>query len=219
VSTGTAPGEIVLVRHGEAVCNVEGIVGGRLGCTGLTVEGRRQVGALAARLERTGELAGVTALYASVLPRALETAEILRPALEAWRDGPPLEIVADCGLCELHPGEADGLDWTAYIERYGEPLPDRDPFRPIAPGAESWSSFVARASGAVAAVADAHPGGRVVVACHAGVVESTILRFLPAIPPSGRLDLPTRHASMTRWARGDDRWLLLGYNDATPSGT
>ena len=47
---------MVLVRHGEAVCNVNGIVGGVIGCTGLTELGRRQISALAARLEVTGEL-------------------------------------------------------------------------------------------------------------------------------------------------------------------
>src|SRR5271165_3689113 len=103
---------VVLVRHGEAECNVNGIVGGQAGCTGLTALGQRQVDALAERLARTGELAGVTALYASVLPRAIETAEAIRPALERWRQGPPLEIVTDCSLCELHPGEADGLNWA-----------------------------------------------------------------------------------------------------------
>ena len=35
---GTA--RIVLVRHGEAECNRNGIVGGRTGCTGLTDLGR-----------------------------------------------------------------------------------------------------------------------------------------------------------------------------------
>ncbi len=41
---------VVLVRHGEAVCNINGIVGGQRGCTGLTDLGRRQVTALAERL-------------------------------------------------------------------------------------------------------------------------------------------------------------------------
>ena len=30
---------IVLVRHGEAHCNVAGVVGGRSGCTGLSPSG------------------------------------------------------------------------------------------------------------------------------------------------------------------------------------
>ena len=61
---------IVLVRHGEAQSHVEGVVGGRQGCSGLSDLGRRQAEALRDRLDRTGELGEVAALYASTLPRA-----------------------------------------------------------------------------------------------------------------------------------------------------
>ncbi|HEY3844167.1 MAG TPA: phosphoglycerate mutase family protein, partial [Acidimicrobiales bacterium] len=70
---------VVLVRHGEAVCNVNGVVGGMRGCRGLTELGRAQVLALRERLIRTGELKGAGALYSSTLPRAIETAALLQP--------------------------------------------------------------------------------------------------------------------------------------------
>ncbi len=210
----TAATRVVLVRHGEAVCNVEGVVGGRHGCRGLTEAGIAQVAALAERLAATGELAGVTTLYSSVLPRALETAAILAPALDRWRDGPPLEVVADCDLCELHPGEADGLIWEEFVDRYPAPDWDADPAQPFAPGGESWAGFVDRAVAAVARLADTHPGGLVVAACHAGVVEATVLRFLDSA--RDRLRLPTAHASLTVWQRLDGQWTLRRYNDVTP---
>ena len=72
---------IVLVRHGEAQCNLNHVVGGLKGCTGLTDLGRRQVAVLADRLYESGELRDATALYSSVLPRAVETAERLRPVV------------------------------------------------------------------------------------------------------------------------------------------
>ena len=59
---------IVLVRHGEAQCNLDHVVGGLKGCTGLTDLGRRQVAVLADRLYESGELRDATALYSSVLP-------------------------------------------------------------------------------------------------------------------------------------------------------
>ena len=204
---------IVLVRHGEATCNIKGVVGGVRGCTGLTDLGRRQVAALAARLTATGEFAGATALYASVLPRAVETAEILRPVVG---DG-TLRIVQDRDLSELHPGEADGLGWQEVVDRFGVPEWDTDPDMLIAPGGESWSGFVARASSAVRELAERHPGELVVAAVHAGVIEASMIANL-AIPPTTSQRGWTRivHASLTEWewVAAQSRWILIRFNDA-----
>jgi broad specificity phosphatase PhoE len=208
---------LVLVRHGEANCNVSGVCGGQVGCSGLSGTGRAQVAVLADHLRRTGELGAVDALYASTLPRAKETAAILAPALDAWRTGAPLSVRADCGLCELHPGEADGLTWAEYGARFTLPDWDVDPGTPIAPGGEGWSGFVDRASSALADLVGAHPGQTVVVATHAGVVEASVLRFLPVDPAVIRLRLRTIHASLTVWEHSAaGGWLLQRYNDVAP---
>ena len=56
------------------------------------------------------------------------------------------------------------------------------------------------------------------VACHAGVIEASLLAKLPVEggTEGARLRLRTLHASMTTWEVEDDRWGLLGYNDAVP---
>jgi probable phosphoglycerate mutase len=216
---------LVLVRHGEAVCNVDGVCGGVRGCQGLTERGRGQVRALRHRLERTGELAGADALYASVLPRAIETAELLAPALvatdRASGGGPPApEVVSECGLCELHCGEADGLSWGEFTERFPALNWDLDPDQAIAPGGESWTGFVNRVARALDVLAAAHPGQLVVAACHAGVIEASLLSKLPVVggDTGTRLQLRTHHASMTTWETADGRWRLLGYNDTADTG-
>jgi probable phosphoglycerate mutase len=210
---------IVLVRHGEAVCNVTGICGGPVGCEGLTDRGRAQVAVLRERLVETGELAGADALYASILPRAVETAGILAPALAAaGGDRGEVEvptIVEECGFCELHCGEADGLDWSEFSVRFGNPDWDTDPGRPIAPGGESWTGFVNRVSETLDTVAARHPGELVVVACHAGVVEASLLAKTPVVNglTGARMQLRTQHASLTTWEVDGGRWKLIGYND------
>jgi len=206
---------IVLVRHGEAVCNVSGVCGGPVGCEGLTDRGQAQVAVLRARLSETGELAGADALYASTLPRAVETALLLAPALQGPGDGGPMEPVQECGFCELHCGEADGLNWSDFSARFGNPDWDTDPDRPIAPGGESWTGFVNRVSAALDAAAARHPGGLVVVACHAGVIESSLLAKLPVVGglAGARLKLRTQHASLTTWEVDAGKWKLAGYND------
>jgi broad specificity phosphatase PhoE len=214
-SPSGAATRLVLVRHGEAVCNVSGVCGGRAGCTGLTERGVEQVTLLRNRLAVTAELVGTDALYASVLPRALQTAEILAPALVAV-DATELPIISDCGLCELHPGEADGLTWAQFAERFGRLDWDQDPDQAIAPGGESWTGFVNRAADMLTAIADRHRGQLVVVACHAGVIEASLLALLPVVGgrQGARLQLRTQHASLTSWEVDEGRWRLLGYNDA-----
>ena len=213
---GSGVSRIVLVRHGEAECNLNRVVGGRKGCTGLTDRGRHQVGVLADRLYETGELRQATALYASVLPRAIETAERLRPVVGP---GPTAlgPVRQDCGLCELHPGECDGMVWEDVVDAFGVPDWDRDPGLPIAPGGESWTGFIVRASDAVRRIVERHRGELVVAATHAGVIEACMIRFLGVAPEVYRRGwVRIVHASMTEWewVPADDRWILLRFNDS-----
>lgn len=206
---------VVLIRHGQAVCNVSSVVGGIKGCTGLTDLGRRQVAALAERLDVTGELRDASALYSSDLPRAAETAELLRGSVGP--KGANLIVQQDSSLRELHPGESDGMTWQEVLEVYGVPDWDIDDLKPIAPGGESWGTFVPRASGAVRALAAKHPGEQIVLAVHAGVVEASMVGILEIpreIQRKGWVRI--QHASLTKWEwiPEDDRWILLGFNDA-----
>ena len=239
IRTLSAPGDgatrIVLIRHGEAVCNVSGVCGGPIGCGGLTRLGRLQVEALRDRLLKTGELAGADVLYASVLPRAIETATIVAPALAGDPIGPvtgpdgggsadgrgatsprPPVVVTECGLCELHPGDADGLTWDEFTVKFGTLNWDIHPEQAIAPGGESWTGFVSRVGAMLDTLAARHPGQLVVVACHAGVVEASLLTKVPVSGggDGARLKLRTKHASMTTWEVDSGEWRLLAFNDA-----
>jgi probable phosphoglycerate mutase len=206
---------LVLIRHGEAVCNVSSVVGGMKGCAGLTELGRRQVAALAQRLVESGELRDAVALYSSPLPRAQETAALLRGAVGPA--GSPLEVRQEDDLSELRPGESDGLTWQEVIDTFGLPDWDVSADVPIAPGGESWSTFVPRAAAMVRIVAQRHGGQSVVAAVHAGVIEASMVHFL-GIPREVQRKgwLRIQHASMTTWeyVPDDDRWILLRFNDA-----
>jgi broad specificity phosphatase PhoE len=207
---------IVLIRHGHAQCNLDRVVGGLKGCTGLSDLGRRQVGFLADRLYESGELRQATALYSSVLPRAVETAERLRPVVGS---GPAAlgPVRERCDLCEVHPGICDGMGWSEMVDSLGVPDWDADPSVPIAPGGESWSEFVVRASDAVRGVVARHQGELVVAAVHAGVIEATLIAFLGVRPEVARRGwVRVVPASMTEWEwdPAEDRWTLLRFNDS-----
>ena len=205
-----APGtRLVIVRHGEAVCNASEFIGGHQSCRGLTRRGAAQAELLARRLERSGELAKATAFYTSILPRAVETAQIISGGVGG------LVATQRCSLCERHPGEADGLTWGQYEQRYARTsLPTEDADLPLSPGGESWSAFVRRAESALVDVALAHPGELIVVVAHGGVIDSSMIRFLGLAGDGAGTRLHPEHTSLTEWQHIGTKWRLVRYNDA-----
>jgi len=211
------PTRVVLVRHGEAQCHVDQIVGGVKGCTGLSDLGRRQAAALRDRLASSGELAGADVLYSSTLPRATETAELIAPALGG------LAVKQDEDLCELHPGQADGITWEDFRERYLWPGGrDTSFYQPMAPGAESWAVFSARVGSVLTRLASDHAGETVVIACHGGVIENSF-RALGHLSLSPQYLLRIDNTSITEWERPrgtqERRWTLVRFNDAAHLST
>lgn len=204
---------LVLVRHGESKAQEGRFVGGHAGCTGLSDLGVRQVTALRDRLAGTGELEGATTLYASVLPRAVQTAEILAPALG------DLEIRPDCAFCENHPGEGDGLPWAEFEQRWPWPA-EWTPDLSRDPGSESYAQMRARVAARLDRLIEEHPDETVVVACHGGVVLHSVFRWLELEPTGARTRawLDPVNSSMTEWRIGDHpSWRspveLIRFND------
>jgi probable phosphoglycerate mutase len=201
---------LVLVRHGESQAQVDQFISGHETCTGLSDLGRRQAAALRDRLARTQELGTVDALYASVLPRAIETAEIISSAVGQ------LDVQRECAWCEVHAGEAEGLAYTEFLERFGEHGISRTAFRQNIPGAETWAEFAVRAGTRLQRVADDHPGERVVVVTHGGVITASFVALgLLGIPAAMSLaGEATRNTSLTEWYWSGTDWHLQRYNDA-----
>jgi probable phosphoglycerate mutase len=200
---------IVFIRHGQALAFTEQIVAGHA-CKGLSDHGRSQAASLRERLLRTGELRDATAFYASLMRRAHETAEIIAPGIG---DG-SLEIRQDCGLCEQHPGEADGILWSEYDERYGglDTIHREDRSRIGAPGSESVDMMVERVGAALERLARQHPDETIVVACHGGVVGCSF-EALAGIR-LGSLVRFTENTAITEWHHSVIGWELIRYNDA-----
>jgi probable phosphoglycerate mutase len=202
---------LILVRHGESVAQVEGVVGGPKTCRGLSERGRRQVEALRDRWLAAGLRADV--LLASTLPRAVETAELLAGAL----GGLVPELVDD--LCEILPGECDGMTWDDFEEQFRGGDYRWDPHTPVAPGGESWVQFQARASRAIGAIVEALEGRTIVAAVHGGIVDGSMVHFLGLPKDAGHV-LQTENASVTEWLFVDPRsnwepggWRLVRFND------
>ena len=204
--------ELYLIRHGESVANVEPIIAGMSGDSGLTDRGREQARLLEGRL-RAGEVRA-DHLYTSTLPRARETAEYVSRALQ-------LPAQPDDELHELRPGEADGLTVDEWCDRYGGPGQSgvRDPFQPFSPGGESWAAFLARAGAALTALVDRHPDETVVAVCHGGVIEASFYLAFGLGGAGNRVTFAPLNTSITRWRHrrgpeGRREWTVVTFNDA-----
>lgn len=200
----------MLVRHGDAHAGFHGVIGGMRGCAGLTELGRTQAEALRDRFARS-EVWRADVLLASVLPRAIETASIIAPGLG-------LEIGGqECDLCEVHTGEADGLTWTAYADRYGSFDMETEPDRVFAPSGDSWNTFHERVERILRRLAAEYEGRTVVAVCHAGVIMASmrLLLGLPQGSTSARLR-PT-NTGLTVWEHDSflNQWSLRTFNDVS----
>jgi probable phosphoglycerate mutase len=208
---------LYLIRHGESWPNVRPIIGGMKGDEGLTPLGVSQAERLRDRLAEGREIPA-DVLIASTLPRARQTAQIIAPALG-------LPIIFDDEVQELRMGEADGMSHAEFDETFGRPDFGRQPTRPVAPGGESWSSFMLRVATTLERIAEEHAGKHVVIVCHGGVIDGSLIYFFGLdglrLP---RVRFYTRNTSITCWhLLGDEtsygqpappRWRLEYYNDA-----
>ncbi len=198
---------LILIRHGASHHSVAGLIAMPRGCAGLTDTGVAQSAALARRLATTGELADTTALLASPVRRARETAGRLRPVL------PVGAVVIEPGLMELLPGAADGLTAAQYRAAYGAWDPVDQPDRPIAPGGESWHRFLERVRDTLDVLATRHAGETVVAVTHAGFIMATLLVAFAIPRPGTGAWLAPAHTGLTEWRVAGGRWELARYND------
>jgi broad specificity phosphatase PhoE len=225
---------LLMVRHGDSHHKADGVNGGPRGCRGLTDRGRDQAARLCERLSLDGVALGALDLsdrpvvYSSIIPRAIETAQIVAGASAS----PPVlnsgaELIRDCGLCTYHmPDWADGLPWDEIRREHSRT--DGGLFHPFQEGNESWADLVLRVSKTLTAIAARHVGTTTVVVTHAEAVEASLVTF-GSLPIHRAFDIKVAPTSVTEWVTQDDpsapwepehhpglpvRWTLARLNDA-----
>ena len=205
----------MLIRHGESNVMVDGVVGGPKTCSGLSPKGRTQAQILGERFA-AGSEASVDIVYASPLPRALETTQIVLAASSL-----DLEINIHPDLEEFRLGEADGLSWEQVREKYDlENFEQRDPFLPIIPGADSRAGFRHRVGQALSLIASRHNASTVLIGCHGGVISAAMAIAFGLGPGQWHTELTPYVTSITELEIRSDstrgrRWVCHRYNDTT----
>jgi broad specificity phosphatase PhoE len=161
---------IFLVRHGATQRTAEGRFSGSVGVD-LSDEGRWQA-------ERLGERLGqerLTAVYASPLSRAVDTARVV-----AATCGLEPQIVD--GLREISHGHWEGLTRAEVETRFPDEYAEweQDPFAFAPQGGESGVAVLARALPALRHIVTSHVGDRILVVSHKATIRlllSSLLGF------------------------------------------
>ena len=196
MSTPTSPGTpttLCLVRHGETEWNLTRRYQGTTDIP-LNDKGRAQARRVAEALggERWD------AIVSSPLSRAMETARA---------------IAATTGIETIE--EDRDLQERAYGEAEGLTLAEREKTWPGGdwPGLESWDDVATRVMIAIERIAAAHPGRRVIVVCHGGVIN-TILAVLSKneLGTGKTVILNTSRTTVTRTGEG---WTIDSVNETS----
>ena len=184
-----APTTTLLLRHGQTVLSVEKRFSGT-GDQPLTEVGQAQAAAAAARLAGSG----ATAVVASPVRRARETAELVAAALG-------VEAAFEAGLRETDFGDWEGHTFGEVGKGWPKEMaswladPDVAP-----PGGESFTATAARVREARDRVLASYAGQTVVLVSHVTPIK-TLLRFALDAPPSAlyRMHLDLACLSEVQW--------------------
>jgi len=155
---------LCLVRHGQTDWNLEGRYQGQ-GDVPLNEVGRVQARALARQLQSQP----FTAMYASDLKRAKETAEIISTYVN-------LPITLEPRLREIDQGEWEGQLVEVIKARYTELWRDRegDPASVRAPSGETVGEVAYRVQAVLNDIAGLHTNATVLIVSH-GLAIATVI--------------------------------------------
>lgn len=190
IDARTSSTEIVLVRHGETAWNR---IDRLQGSTDIPLNpiGYAQATLAASALAREPW----DAIVSGPLQRAMQTAHPI-----AALTGLPIDTDAD--LTERSFGDAEGLLLDERLRRW----PDRQ-----WPGIEPIEQVRVRAHRALASIAEQHPGGRVIVVSHGGLLNAILSVISGGTVGTGITRLG--NLSFSRIRHRDGRWEILGIND------
>ena len=196
------PTRIIAIRHGETAWNVDTRIQGHLDIP-LSANGRWQAERLASALKD----ASISAIYASDLTRAWETAQYIGQAQG-------LQVIKEIGLRERDFGDFEGKTF-AEIEVL---LPEqsmrwrkRDPdFYPT--GGESLVALRGRVLEAAERLAAQHPGEQIALVGHGGVMD-VLYRAATRLDIQAPRTWALRNTAINRLLWTPEGFTLVGWAD------
>lgn len=193
---------LTLVRHGETAWNMDRRIQGQLDLP-LNKTGLQQAAAAAGRF-RPGM---IDVLYTSDLVRAVSTAEPIGRAAGVL-------VQPDVRWRERHFGEFQGWRYQQIADEQPavfERLDARDPEQDLE-GGESLNQLMARVRAGLDELVLRHPGQRVVIVSHGGVLDC-IYRVATGLPLSAPRAFPVYNASLNHLLWSKSRWQVMDWAD------
>jgi len=194
--------ELVLVRHGETEWTEKGRLHGRLDSP-LSPAGRLHAEQAARRLQEET----FAAIYTSPRGRARQTADIIAQPL-----GQTPKVLD--GLAEAHYGWLEGRS----LHRWEPDGTGSRPWRPLArlihaTTAERPAPFGRRVQAALDTLAERHPGSRLLVITHWGVISMVMALLLDGDPATWRRYGPWAACGISELRREGAGWQAVRLND------
>jgi probable phosphoglycerate mutase len=196
--------DLLLVRHGQSEAYRDGspfpLVGGH-GDPPLSAQGLEQARRVCDRLHT----AGIDAICVTTLCRTAQTAAPLAAHLG-------LDPLVEPGLREVHLGEWEGGIYRKMMAS-GHPVSMQvraEERWDLIPGAEPAPAFADRVRAAIGRLAAGHPGQRVAVFTHGGVIGQALALATGSRPFAF---IGADNASISRRVITDDGWTVRGFND------
>lgn len=192
---------LCLVRHGETAWNAERRIQGQLDVP-LSPVGQAQARAAAAALQGQA----IAAIYSSDLVRARHTAEAA-----AARLGLPVHHRPD--LRERHYGVLQRLTYAEFAERHADAYARfraREEDFVLPGGGESLRAFAARVQACLDDIVAAHPGQRVLVVTHGGVLD-ILHRRASGRPLAAPRDFEIANAAFNWLEAERGHWRILSW--------
>ncbi len=195
--------EVVVVRHGLTDANAAGVLQGHLNSE-LSTEGISQAEQLAPRITEEN----FDVVYSSDLVRTKHTARIITGGRE------DINFVKE--LREWHLGELENITYDQARERFPDVMEDFKFDAPdiIIPNGESKKKFYDRIAAFFDGVADRHPGQRILLVTHGGVLQAMLKHVLGSencwsfLPRSS-------NTGYNKFVRRDGVWQLCCWNDTS----
>lgn len=191
-----------MMRHGEAVNNVQHILSGRHGEYHLTEKGRQQASDAADKLSTLS----IDAVYSSPVLRAVETAQIA-----SQRIGKDYKI--DERLTETEMGSLTEAKYHDVLHNHGDfflKFYQNDGVL-AGVGVEKFSAIGERVNSMLDYVAEKHHDKNVLLVTHLDPIKAAIIRTTD-LTPHTLLAMSIRNASLTILKHGSKDYSLVAFN-------